>query len=63
VSFGLYVHHDDAAREYAYDRNDKLQQFNTGWDEAVAKGWTVVSEGRLEGRLSSAEVVSSGVRT
>jgi hypothetical protein len=24
-------------------RADKLQQFNTGWDEAVAKGWTVVS--------------------
>ena len=30
-------------REYAYDRTDKLQQFNKGWDEAVAKGWTVVS--------------------
>jgi hypothetical protein len=29
--------------EYAYDRDDKLQQFNAGWDEAVAKGWTVVS--------------------
>ena len=22
---------------------DKLQQFSKGWDEAVAKGWTVVS--------------------
>jgi phosphoglycolate phosphatase-like HAD superfamily hydrolase len=41
--FALYVHHDDAAREYAYDRDDKLQQFNKGWDEAVARGWTVVS--------------------
>jgi len=41
--FALFVHHDDAAREYAYDRDDKLQQFNAGWDEAVAKGWTVVS--------------------
>jgi phosphoglycolate phosphatase-like HAD superfamily hydrolase len=41
--FALFVHHDDAAREFAYDRADKLQQFNTGWDEAVAKGWTVVS--------------------
>ena len=41
--FALFVHHDDAAREYAYDRDDKLQQFNKGWDEAVAKGWTVVS--------------------
>jgi hypothetical protein len=34
---------DDAAREFAYDRNDKLQQFSRGWDEALAKGWTVVS--------------------
>ena len=38
----LFVH-DDAAREFAYNRADKLQQFNKGWDEAVAKGWTVVS--------------------
>ena len=41
--FALFVHHDDAAREFAYDRADKLQQFDKGWDEAVAKGWTVVS--------------------
>jgi hypothetical protein len=41
--FALFVHHDDAAREFAYDRTDTLQQFNVGWDEAVAKGWTVVS--------------------
>ena len=41
--FALFVHHDDAAREFAYDRADKLQQFNKGWDEAVARGWTVVS--------------------
>ena len=41
--FALFVHHDDAAREYAYDRADKLQQFNKGWDEAIAKRWTVVS--------------------
>ena len=41
--FALFVHHDDAAREFAYDRADKLQKFSVGWDEAVAKGWTVVS--------------------
>ncbi len=41
--FALFVHHDDATREFAYDRTDKLQQFDKGWDEAVAKGWTVVS--------------------
>jgi phosphoglycolate phosphatase-like HAD superfamily hydrolase len=41
--FALFVHHDDASREFAYDRADKLQKFNVGWDEAIAKGWTVVS--------------------
>jgi hypothetical protein len=41
--FALFIHHDDAVREYAYDRTDKLQQFNKGWDEALAKGWSVVS--------------------
>jgi len=41
--FALFVHHDDAVREFAYDRQDRLQQFSKGWDEAVAKGWTVVS--------------------
>jgi phosphoserine phosphatase len=41
--FCLYVHHDDAAREYAYDRGDELAALDKGWDEAVAKGWTVVS--------------------
>jgi hypothetical protein len=41
--FCLYVHHDDAVREYAYDRKDPLARLDKGWDEAVAKGWTVVS--------------------
>jgi hypothetical protein len=41
--FCLYVHHDDAAREYVYDREDGLARLDKGLDEAVAKGWTVVS--------------------
>ena len=41
--FALFVHHDDAQREFAYDRADKFQQFDKGWDRAVARGWTVVS--------------------
>jgi hypothetical protein len=41
--FALFVHHDDAAREFAYDREDKLQKFSAGWDEALARHWTVVS--------------------
>ena len=41
--FCLYVHHDDAEREYAYDRQDQLARLDQGLDEAAAKGWTVVS--------------------
>jgi len=41
--FCLYVHHDDAAREYAYDRTDPLARLDKGLDEAASKGWTVVS--------------------
>jgi phosphoglycolate phosphatase-like HAD superfamily hydrolase len=39
----LYVHHDDADREYAYDRDDALARLDKGLDEAAVKGWTVVS--------------------
>jgi phosphoserine phosphatase len=41
--FCLYVHHDDAEREYAYDRQDGLAKLDKGLDEAAAKGWTVAS--------------------
>lgn len=43
LRFCLYVHHDDATREYAYDRTDHLAKLDQGLDEAAAKGWTVVS--------------------
>jgi hypothetical protein len=50
--FCLHVHHTDAEREYAYDRQSPIGKLVKGLDEAVAKGWTVVSiEGRLEDRL------------
>lgn len=41
--FALLVHHDDAAREFAYDRKSHIGTLDKAWDEAVAKGWTVVS--------------------
>jgi phosphoglycolate phosphatase-like HAD superfamily hydrolase len=41
--FCLYVHHDDAAREFAYDRESHIGKLDKGLDEAAAKGWTVVS--------------------
>jgi phosphoglycolate phosphatase-like HAD superfamily hydrolase len=41
--FCLYVHHTDAAREWAYDRQSHVGRLDKGLDEARAKGWTVVS--------------------
>jgi phosphoglycolate phosphatase-like HAD superfamily hydrolase len=41
--FALLVHHDDAAREWAYDRDSKIGTLDRAWDEAVAKNWIVVS--------------------
>ena len=40
--FAGIVHHTDADREYAYDRPSKIGQLDKAWDEAKAKGWTVV---------------------
>ena len=40
--FALYVHHTDAEREWAYDRNSSIGRLDKGLDEALAKGWTVV---------------------
>src|SRR5438045_2630231 len=41
--FALIVHHDDAEREWAYDRKSQIGRLDKAWDEATAKGWTVVS--------------------
>jgi hypothetical protein len=40
--FCLYVHHTDAEREWAYDRESSIGRLDKGLDEAGAKGWTVV---------------------
>jgi hypothetical protein len=40
--FALYIHHTDAAREWAYDRKSHVGSLDKGLDEARAKGWTVV---------------------
>ncbi|MEJ0041136.1 MAG: hypothetical protein WDM81_02395 [Rhizomicrobium sp.] len=36
------VHHTDAAREFAYDRESKIGRLDKALDEAAARGWTVV---------------------
>ncbi|WP_144107930.1 HAD family hydrolase [Paraburkholderia sp. BCC1886] len=39
----LLVHHDDAVREFAYDRASKIGKLDHAWDTAIAEHWTVVS--------------------
>ena len=41
-NFELYVHHTDADREWAYDRESHIGKLDKGLDEAAEKGWTVV---------------------
>jgi len=41
--FGMIVHHDDAEREWAYDRKSSIGKLDRGLDEAAKRGWLVVS--------------------
>jgi len=43
LRFCLYVHHTDADREWAYDRESHIGKLDKGLDEAREKGWTVVN--------------------
>ena len=40
--FGLLVHHTDAEREWAYDKDSAVGRLDEALVEAEAKGWTVV---------------------
>jgi phosphoglycolate phosphatase-like HAD superfamily hydrolase len=42
VRFALIVHHTDAEREWAYDRNSSVGRLDKALDTAQAEGWTVV---------------------
>jgi len=41
--FGLIVHHTDAEREYAYDRDSTFGRLDKALDAAPDKGWVVVN--------------------
>jgi hypothetical protein len=43
LRIGLLVHHDDAVREYAYDRQSFVGKLDAALDAAPAHGWIVVS--------------------
>jgi phosphoglycolate phosphatase-like HAD superfamily hydrolase len=37
------VHHTDAEREWAYDRQSPIGRLDKAWNEAVRRGWTVAN--------------------
>jgi phosphoglycolate phosphatase-like HAD superfamily hydrolase len=45
------VHHTDAEREYAYDRNSHIGKLDKAWDEGVKRGWTIVDMKRDWNRI------------
>jgi phosphoglycolate phosphatase-like HAD superfamily hydrolase len=44
--FGLIVHHTDAEREWAYDRDSHIGRLDRGLDEAEDRGWVVIDMAR-----------------
>ena len=42
LRLGLIVHHTDAEREWAYDRDSRIGRLNAALDEAPARGWLIV---------------------
>lgn len=40
--FGMLVHHTDAEREYAYDRDSHVGRLDRGLDEAQQRGWVIM---------------------
>lgn len=41
-SFCAFVHHTDAEREWAYDRNSDVGRLDKGLDAAAQNGWTLI---------------------
>ena len=40
---GMIIHHDDAEREYAYDRDSHIGRLERGLDEGPSRGWIITS--------------------
>jgi phosphoserine phosphatase len=51
----VYVHHTDAEREWAYDRDSSIGRLDKGLDEAASRGWTVVDMKRDWNRVFAFE--------
>jgi phosphoserine phosphatase len=53
--FCLYLHHTDAEREWAYDRDSSIGRLDKGLDEARERGWTIVDMKRDWNRVHPPE--------
>ena len=42
VRFAAIVHHTDAEREYAYDRQSRIGRLDVALGAAAENGWTVI---------------------
>lgn len=52
---GLIVHHTDAEREWAYDRDTSNGRLERGLDDAQANGWLLIDMARDWNRVFPAE--------
>jgi phosphoglycolate phosphatase-like HAD superfamily hydrolase len=52
---GLIVHHTDAAREWAYDRDSSTGRLDRGLDDAAAHGWLLIDMASEWNRVYPAE--------
>jgi phosphoserine phosphatase len=50
---GLILHHTDAAREFAYDRDSHIGKLDRGLNDAAAQGWLVVDMAKDWSRVFS----------
>jgi phosphoglycolate phosphatase-like HAD superfamily hydrolase len=58
-SLGLILHHTDATREYAYDREGHIGNLARGLDDAKAQGWILVDMATDWSRIYSGGTVKA----
>ncbi|MDP5070718.1 MAG: haloacid dehalogenase-like hydrolase [Congregibacter sp.] len=57
ASLGIIVHHTDAEREWAYDRESPIGELERGLDEAPTRGWMVIDMQKDWSRIYPAPVI------
>ena len=57
---GLFVHHTDADREYAYDRKSQVGTLDKALDQADANGWFIVDMKKDWKEVFPGQVIAEG---